>query len=60
MSGWTTIIFFFAAVSSAALLAYIRQARKTGDRVLVAHGLILLLGLILASLGVVLLKLTPV
>ena len=60
MSGWTIIIFFFAAVSSAALLAYIRQAKKTGDRVLVAHGLILLLGLILASLGVVLLKLTPV
>ena len=60
MSGWTIIIFFFAAVSSAALLAYIRQAKKTGDRVLVAHGLILLLGLILASLGVVLLKLAPV
>ena len=57
MSGWTVIIFFFAAVSSAALLAYIRQARKEGDRVLVAHGLILLLGLILASLGVAILKL---
>ena len=57
MSGWTIIIFFFAAVSLAALLAYIRQAKKTGDRVLVAHGLILLLGLILASLGVAVLKL---
>ncbi|MBR6624814.1 MAG: hypothetical protein IKL01_01150 [Mailhella sp.] len=60
MSGWTIIIFFFAAVSSAALLAYIRQAKKTGDRVLVAHGLILLIGLILASLGVAVLKLIHV
>ena len=60
MSVWTILIFFFAAVSAAALLTYIRQARTAGDRVLVAHGLILLLGLILACLGVAVLKLIHV
>jgi hypothetical protein len=57
MSGWIILIFSLAAVSAATLLAYILRARKEGDRVLVAHGLILLLGLVLASIGVAALKL---
>ncbi|MBQ4076150.1 MAG: hypothetical protein IJD65_00480 [Mailhella sp.] len=57
MSGWLIFIFAIAAFSAAALLAYVRRARSAGDCVLTAHGLILLLGLILASIGVALLKL---
>ena len=57
MSGWLTLIFTVAAFSAAALLAYIRRARRAGDSVLVAHGFILLLGLLLASIGVAALKL---
>jgi hypothetical protein len=57
MSGWIILIFSIAAVSTLMLLAYILRARQEGDRVLVAHGLILLLGLVLASIGVAALKL---
>ena len=57
MSGWIILIFSLAAVSAATLLAYILRARKEGDCVLFAHGLILLLGLVLASIGVAALKL---
>ena len=57
MSGWLILIFSLAAVSALMLLASILRARREGDQVLVAHGLILLLGLILASIGVAALKL---
>ena len=57
MSGWLILIFSLAAASALMLLAYILSARKEGDCVLVAHGSILLLGLILACLGVAALKL---
>ena len=57
MSGWLILIFSLAAVSALMLLAYILRARKEGDCVLFAHGLILLLGLALASIGVAVLKL---
>ena len=56
MSGWFCFIFAFAAVSVAALIFYVRRSASAGDCVLVAHGLILLLGLVLASIGVVALK----
>ena len=60
MSGWIILIFAFAAVSAAALLAYIRRSARAGDCVLVAHGLILLVGLLLASIGVAVLKVISV
>ena len=56
MSVWLVFLFVISAGSAAALLAYIRQARKAGDCLLVAHGLILLIGLVLAGLGVAALK----
>ena len=56
MSVWLVFLFVFSAGSAVALLAYIRRARKAGDCVLVAHGLILLTGLVLAGLGVAALK----
>ena len=60
MSGWIILIFAFAAVSAAALLAYIRRSARAGDCVLVAHGLILLVGLALAGAGVAALKLLSI
>ncbi|MBQ4615093.1 MAG: hypothetical protein IJB29_00010 [Mailhella sp.] len=60
MSGWILFIFATAALAVLALLAYIRRARKSGDRVLVAHGLILLTGLVLACIGVAILKVISV
>ncbi|WP_446423674.1 hypothetical protein [Mailhella sp.] len=56
MSGWLCFVFALAAVSAAALVFYVRRSASAGDRVLVAHGLILLLGLALASIGVAALK----
>ena len=53
MSGWLILIFSIAAVSAATLLAYILRARQEGDRVLVAHGSILLLGLILVLIVII-------
>ena len=56
MSGWLFLVLGISALSLAALVAYIRRSSLVEDRALVAHGLILLVGLILAGLGVVALK----
>jgi len=60
MAAWTFAVFAASALSLLALFAYIRRSAKAGDCVLVAHGLILLVGLLLASLGVAALKLLHV
>ena len=60
MTAWTFAVFAASALSLLALFAYIRRSAKAGDCVLVAHGLILLVGLLLASLGVAVLKLLHV
>ena len=56
MSGWLFLVLGISALSFAALVAYLRRSTLVADRVLVAHGLILLVGLMLAGLGVVALK----
>ena len=60
MTAWTFAVLAASALSLLALFAYIRRSAKAGDCVLVAHGLILLVGLLLASLGVAVLKLLHV
>lgn len=60
LSVWSIRILSSAAVSAAILPLSIPRARKEGDCVLSAHGLILLLGLVLASLGVIALKFSSV
>ena len=57
MSGWLFLVLSISALSLAALVAYIRRSARVADCVLVAHGLILFVGLVLAGLGVVILKL---
>ena len=56
MSGWLFLVLGISALSLAALVAYIRRSALVADCVLVAHGLILLVGLALAGLGVAALK----
>ena len=56
MSGWLFLVLGISALSLAALVTYLRRSTLVADRVLVAHGLILLVGLMLAGLGVVALK----
>ena len=60
MTAWIFAVLAASALSLLALFAYIRRSAKAGDCVLVAHGLILLVGLLLASLGVAALKLLHV
>ena len=60
MTAWTFAVLAASALSLLALFTYIRRSAKAGDCVLVAHGLILLVGLLLASLGVAALKLLHV
>ena len=60
MTAWTFAVLAASALSLLALFAYIRRSDKAGDCVLVTHGLILLVGLLLASLGVAALKLLHV
>ena len=60
MTAWTFAVLAASSLSLLALFAYIRRSAKAGDCVLVAHGLILLVGLLLASLGVAALKLLHV
>ena len=60
MTAWTFAVLAASALSLLALFAYIRRSAKVGDCVLVAHGLILLVGLLLALLGVAALKLLHV
>ena len=57
MTIWTVALCLATALSAAALLFYIRRSARAGDKVLVAHGLILLVGLLLAGGGVAALKL---
>ena len=56
MSRWLFLVLGISALSLAALATYLRRSSLVEDRVLVAHGLILLVGLMLAGLGVVTLK----
>ena len=56
MSGWLFLVLGISALSLAALVTYLRRSALVADRVLVAHGLILLVGFLLAGLGVVALK----
>ena len=56
MSGWLFLVLGISALSIAALVAYIRRSALVADCVLVAHGLILLVGLMLTGLGVAALK----
>ena len=56
MSGWLILVLGISVLSLATLVAYIRRAALVADCVLVAHGLILVVGLVLAGLGVVALK----
>ena len=56
MSGWLFLVLAVTALSLAALAAYLRRSALVSDRVLVAHALILLVGLLLAGLGVIALK----
>ena len=60
MSGWHFLVFGVSALSLAALVAHIRCSAHVADCVLVAHGLILLVGLVLAGLGVAALKILHV
>ena len=60
MTAWTFAVLAASALSLLALFAYIRRSAKAEDCVLVAHGLILLVGLLLGSLGVAALKLLHV
>ena len=60
MSGWLFLVLGISALSIAALVAYIRRSALVADCVLVAHGLILLVGLVLAGLGVAALKILHV
>ena len=55
---WMLAVLVFVVFSSGILLYYIRRSSREGSKVLVAHGMILLLGLVLAGLGVVALKLS--
>jgi hypothetical protein len=55
---WMIFAALFVSLAVGALLYYIRSSAKAGHRVLVAHGMILLLGLVLAGLGVAALKLS--
>ena len=56
MSGWIFLVLGISALSLAALVTYLRRSALAADSVLVTHGLILLVGLLLAGLGVVALK----
>ena len=56
MSGWLILILAVTALSLAALAVYLRRSALVSDCVLLAHGLILLVGLLLAGLGVIVLK----
>ena len=56
MSGWLFLVLGISSLSLAALVTYLRRSALAADRVLIAHGLILLVGLLLAGLGVVALK----
>ena len=56
MSGWLILVLGISVLSLATLVAYIRRSALVADCVLVAHGLILIVGLVLAGLGVVALK----
>ena len=51
MSGWLFLVLGISALSLAALVMYIRRSSLVADCVLVAHGLILLVGLVLAGRG---------
>ena len=57
MSLWISFVLAAALLSMLALVFHIRRSAHAGDRVLVAHGLILLVGLLLAGSGVAALKL---
>ena len=56
MSGWIFLVLGISALSLAALVTYLRRSALVADCVLVAHGIILIVGLVLAGLGVVALK----
>ena len=56
---WTILAVLASAFSAAALACYIRKARRAGDRVLAAHGIILLVGLCLAGAAVCALRVWP-
>ena len=56
MSGWLFLVLGISILSLAALVTYLRRSALADDRVLIAHGLILLVGLVLAGLGVAALK----
>lgn len=58
MPFWSSFALAVAFLSMSALLFYIRRSAKAGDRILVAHGLILLFGLAVISCAVVALKVT--
>ena len=58
MTAWTFAVLAASALSLLALFAYIRRSAKAGDRILVAHGLILLFGLAVISCAVAALKVT--
>ena len=60
MSGWLFLVLGISALSLAVLVAFIRRSARAADCVLVAHGLILLVGLALAGLGVAALKILHV
>ena len=56
MSGWIILVLGISALSLAALVTYLRRSALAADCVLIAHGLILLVGLVLAGIGVAALK----
>ena len=56
MSGWIFLVLGISALSIAALVTYLRRSALAADCVLIAHGLILLVGLVLAGIGVAALK----
>lgn len=53
---WLVPLLVFSALAVLALAFYLRRSAQEGDRVLVAHGLILLVGLMLSGVGVAALK----
>ena len=55
---WMFVLAAVAAVSFGILLYYIRRSSREGHRVLVAHGMILLLGFVVLCFGVAAIKLT--
>lgn len=55
---WLSLVLGFAVLAALALAFYLRRSARAGDCVLVAHGLILLVGLALSALGVAALKLS--